>query len=111
MITENKGGRRIRPFFGPQFFWKKIIYSESASNSEQNDVFDSLKKRLSFFLKFFSPYDPPGTSKKTFFQIFLKDTSFDSEFHADHKYRVESRKKSNIDRKKIEFMYKWHIAT
>ena len=54
---------------------------------------------------------PPETSKKKIFQIFVKDISFDSEFHADHKYRVESRKKSNSDRKKIEFMYKWPIVT
>src|ERR1700722_17171987 len=96
-----KGGRWIRPFSGPQYFWKKIIYSESASNSEQNDVFDLLKKRLSFFLKIFHLYNPPGTSKNFLSQIFVKDTSFDSEFRADHEYRVESRKKINLDRKKL----------
>src|ERR1700722_9116016 len=101
MSRIEKGRRRIRPFSGPQYLWKKIIYSESASNSEQNDVFDLLKKRLSFFLKIFHLYNPPGTSKNFLSQIFVKDTSFDSEFRADHEYRVESRKKINLDRKKL----------
>jgi hypothetical protein len=54
-----KGQVAVRPFFRPQHFLKKIIWLESALNSEQNHIF--------FFLKKFFALVPPGTKKKNFF--------------------------------------------